>query len=57
MLKPLQSTKLAAERYHGRIPYLRRLPAKGVAMILAVAVVNALVWAAVGVVLVSYEIP
>jgi high-affinity nickel-transport protein len=54
MLKPLQSTKLAAERYHGRIPYLRRLPAKGVAMILAVAVVNALVWAAVGVVLVSY---
>ncbi|CCX05640.1 high-affinity nickel-transport protein-domain-containing protein [Pyronema domesticum] len=51
MLKPLQSTKLAAERYHGRIPYLRRLPAKGVAMILAVAVVNALVWAAVGVVL------
>jgi hypothetical protein len=50
LLKP---PKLAAlERYHGKIPYVRKLPAAVVGIILAVAVANAVVWAAVGVVLV-----
>jgi len=49
---PLLNAKSAAERYHGKIPYVRTLPASVVGIILAVAVVNAMVWAAVGVVLV-----
>jgi hypothetical protein len=50
---PLINAKRAAERYHGKIPYVRKLPAAVVGIILAVAVVNAMVWTAVGVVLVS----
>ncbi|KAF8540849.1 high-affinity nickel-transport protein-domain-containing protein [Trichophaea hybrida] len=51
----LLSAKLAAERYHSKIPYIRKLPAAVVGIILAVFFVNALVWAAVGVVLHSYR--
>lgn len=48
----LLSAKLAAERYHSKIPYIRKLPVAVVGIILVVFFVNALVWAAVGVVLV-----
>lgn len=49
---PLLNAKSTVVRYHGKIPYVRRLPAAVVGIILAVIVVNAIVWAAVGVVLV-----
>lgn len=38
--------------YHSRIPYLRRLPFPAIAIILTLIMVNLLVWAAVGIVLV-----
>ncbi|KAI5781157.1 high-affinity nickel transport protein-like protein [Geopyxis carbonaria] len=47
----LKGAKSAAERYHGKIPLIRKLPAAVVGIILAVAFVNALVWGGVGVVL------
>ncbi|KAL0259765.1 hypothetical protein SLS55_005505 [Diplodia seriata] len=40
-----------AEMYHGRVPYLRRLPFPALAIIILIAVVNAAVWVAVGIVL------
>ncbi|OMP85792.1 High-affinity nickel transport protein nic1 [Diplodia seriata] len=43
-----------AEMYHGRVPYLRRLPFPALAIIILIAVVNAAVWVAVGIVLVSH---
>lgn len=39
--------------YHGRIPGIRRLPFSVVAIILLILSINIIVWAAVGVVLVS----
>ena len=48
--------KLRAEKYHGDTPGLKKLPFGAVAIILALALVNALVWAAVGVVLVGFRI-
>ncbi|EOD47792.1 putative high affinity nickel transport protein nic1 protein [Neofusicoccum parvum UCRNP2] len=40
-----------AEMYHGRVPYLRRLPFSALAIIFLIALVNAVVWVAVGIVL------
>ncbi|KAK0660620.1 High-affinity nickel transport protein nic1 [Lasiodiplodia hormozganensis] len=40
-----------AEMYHGRVPYLRRLPFPALAIIILIALVNAAVWVAVGIVL------
>lgn len=42
-----------AAMYHGRVPYLRRLPFPALAIIILIALVNAAVWVAVGIVLVS----
>jgi high-affinity nickel-transport protein len=41
-----------ASRYHARVPYLQKLPFPAIAIIVTLIVVNLLVWAAVGVVLV-----
>lgn len=48
----LQNVSQKASTYHSRIPYLRRLPFPAIAIIVTLIVVNLLVWAAVGVVLV-----
>jgi len=42
-----------ATDYHGKIPWIKKLPIAAVGIILAVALANAVIWAAVGVVLVS----
>jgi high-affinity nickel-transport protein len=41
-----------ASQYHSRVPYLQRLPFPAIAIIATLIVVNILVWAAVGIVLV-----
>jgi high-affinity nickel-transport protein len=41
-----------ASRYHARVPYLSRLPFPALAIIVTLIVVNLLVWAGVGIVLV-----
>jgi high-affinity nickel-transport protein len=41
-----------ASEYHSRISYISRLPFPAIAIIVTLVVVNLLVWAAVGVVLV-----
>jgi high-affinity nickel-transport protein len=41
-----------ASVYHSRIPYISKLPFPAIAIIVTLIVVNLLVWAAVGVVLV-----
>ncbi|KAI5796397.1 putative nickel transport protein [Peziza echinospora] len=47
----LGKARLAAEDFHGRIPYLRRLPPKASGIIIVLVIVNLLVWGGVGVVL------
>ncbi|KAK8226702.1 high-affinity nickel-transport protein-domain-containing protein [Phyllosticta capitalensis] len=47
----LTNVSKKAEVYHGRVPYLRKLPFSSISVIIAVAVVNILLWVAVGVVL------
>ena len=42
-----------SKAYHDRIPYVNKLPFSAIAVIVLVGCVNAIVWAAVGVVLVS----
>lgn len=42
--------------YHARIPYLRKLPLAAIAIILTLILVNAVVWAAVGIILVGANI-
>jgi len=42
-----------ASAYHARVPYLSKLPFPAIAIIVTLIVVNLVVWAAVGVVLVS----
>lgn len=42
-----------ASAYHARVPYLSKLPFPAIAIIVTLIVVNLLVWAAVGVVLVG----
>lgn len=57
------STKMAlvkqllqkGQPHHERIPYLRNLPLPAIAIVALLVVVNMLVWAAVGVVLVGFE--
>ena len=44
-----------ASAYHAQTPYLRRLPFAAIAIIITLVAVNLLVWAAVGIVLVSKE--
>ena len=39
-----------ARSYHGRTPGVRELPLPAIAIILAVALVNALVWVAAGII-------
>lgn len=39
-----------ARSYHGRTPGVRRLPIPAIAIILAVALVNALAWVAAGII-------
>lgn len=51
----IKTTAEKARAYHARIPGLRMLPAEVVWIITGVVVLNALVWAAVAVVLVSYS--
>jgi hypothetical protein len=41
-----------ASQYHAQIPYLHKLPFPAIAIIVTLIVVNLLVWAAVGIVLV-----
>jgi hypothetical protein len=41
-----------ASAYHARVPYISKLPFPAIAIIITLIVVNLLVWAAVGVVLV-----
>ena len=41
-----------ASEYHSRVPGLKKLPFSAVAIIVILILVNALIWAAVGVVLV-----
>ena len=48
----LKSLSSKAAVYHGRVPYISKLPFPAVAIIIVIAVVNVLVWAAVGIVLV-----
>ena len=43
----------ALARFHGRVPVIKLLPLSAVVAIAALAVVNVLVWACVGAVLVS----
>ena len=51
-MKPFRSLHKSAELYHGRTPYLRKIPLAALGLIGLIALINALVWAAVGVVLV-----
>ncbi len=46
-----------AATYHGRVPYLSKLPFPAVSIITTLVVVNIVVWAAVGVVLASILSP
>jgi antibiotic biosynthesis monooxygenase (ABM) superfamily enzyme len=45
-----------ASEYHSRVPYLRRLPFPVIAIIVTLILVNLLVWAAVGIVLVGEDV-
>lgn len=47
-----KQTKASLRLLHGRVPLLRRLPPRAVAIVVLVGLVNCIVWAAVGVVLV-----
>ena len=49
----LQDWTKRSKIYHDRIPYVNKLPFAAIAVIVSVGCVNAIVWAAVGVVLVS----
>lgn len=44
-----------AEKTHSRVPGLRKIPLPAIGIILLVALVNVLVWIAVGIVLVSFH--
>lgn len=43
-----------ASEYHARVPYISKLPFPAITIIVALIVVNLVVWAAVGVVLVYH---
>lgn len=48
----LSNASKKASEYHSRVPYLSKLPFPAIAIIITLIVVNLVVWAAVGVVLV-----
>jgi hypothetical protein len=48
-----KSLSKKASTYHGRVPYLRKLPFHAIAIIVTLIAVNLVVWAAVGIVLVG----
>lgn len=48
----LRNASKKATEYHAQIPYLRKLPFPVIAIIVTLIIVNLLVWAAVGIVLV-----
>lgn len=52
LLRWQQNIQSGARKYHKNTPGLRRLPLPAIAVIGAVAFVNALAWVAVGIVLV-----
>jgi high-affinity nickel-transport protein len=54
-LKPafLRIVSSKASHYHSRVPYLQKLPFPAIAIIVTLIIMNILVWAAVGTVLVS----
>ncbi|KAI5362176.1 putative nickel/cobalt transporter, high-affinity [Septoria linicola] len=47
----LKKLRVQAEHYHDQIPWIRKLPANAVAIVLLLAIVQVIVWIAVGVVL------
>jgi hypothetical protein len=49
----VDSLKRKTIAYHAQVPLLKKLPAPVIGIILALALFNAIIWAAVGVVLVS----
>jgi hypothetical protein len=51
---PKNSLASKAALYHERIPIIRRLPLSVIGVIVTVLFVNIVVWAGVGIVLVSY---
>ena len=52
----LRNVKAKASHYHAHIPYLQKLPFPAIAIIVTLIVVNLLVWAAVGIVLVQWTL-
>jgi high-affinity nickel-transport protein len=48
----LTKAKAAAQRYHGKIPYIRKLPVPVVGIIVAVVIANIICWAGAAVLLV-----
>jgi len=50
----LRHATTKASEYHSRVPYLQKLPFPAIAIIVTLIIVNLLVWAAVGVALVSH---
>jgi high-affinity nickel-transport protein len=48
----LRNVSAKASRFHARVPYLKRLPFPAIAIILTLIIVNLVVWAAVGIILV-----
>ena len=55
--KPRWSIIEKAERSHRRVPGLRKIPLPALAIIFVIALINILVWVAVGIVLVSVVCP
>ena len=53
----LGRAKSVAKECHGKIPVLRALPVSVLAVIMAIAIVNMLCWAGVGVALVGFPFP
>jgi high-affinity nickel-transport protein len=47
------NVSVKASHYHSRVPYIQKLPFPAIAIIVTLIIVNLLVWAAVGIVLVS----
>lgn len=51
----LQNVSAKASHYHSRVPYLQKLPFPVIAIIVTLIVINLVVWAAVGIVLVCLQ--
>jgi high-affinity nickel-transport protein len=50
----LRNISAKASQYHARVPYLQKLPFPAIAIIATLIIVNLVVWAAVGIVLVCF---